>query len=586
MGITTKNYFKAISEVGFENLPEVLKKSHLVIEEKTNNGSDWSIYEDDADVKRVFDLAFEKLFEFIDKKEDLSGTEITETKEATKQESALTEMLVKRFLLLNGKTLQKKEIEGFLNDVKAAIASDMNISKEILLIKTKLSSLVSSMGKSIKFEFSNETKRRMQFALNKFKAKTPPRKPKKNTLSGIEEVQEAKPKQNLMSSIDFANLHFNSIGFTGKWLNLIGDPSPGFTAMVFGRPKMGKSYLCVDFAGYLARNHGAVLYVANEEKLDATLQMKLNDKDVKHENLFVSDYLPEDLSKYQFIILDSVNKLGLSPQDLENLKRKNPGKSFIFIFQTTKDGKFKGANSYQHDVDVVIEVPERGKATQFGRFNQGGEMSVFGDTNQELSGVKKPNKAIRKIEIETELGLPLEELAIEFLNKKEPRENIIKILDHDAASIYDKLIKMLIVKIKSDNALVEVKKVEFTEMDSDNLNHGTAYFKVKLEGIKNELEKVAGEDLYFNYDWQSGVTGFKKSKRKVEVPKKVKEERSDDTNPKYMFSTTATILLVEALNGDVDVNHLVKQELANRGLNKDGKWVGFDEAARIHNVKK
>ena len=73
MRITTKNYFKAISEVGFENLPEVLKKSHLVIEEKTNKGNDWGIYENDAEAKKVFDLTFDKLEEFIDRKEDLSG---------------------------------------------------------------------------------------------------------------------------------------------------------------------------------------------------------------------------------------------------------------------------------------------------------------------------------------------------------------------------------------------------------------------------------------------------------------------------------------------------------------------------------
>ena len=82
-----------------------------------------------------------------------------------------------------------------------------------------------------------------------------------------------------MPSKEFTNLHFNTIGFTGKWLDFIGDPAPGFTAMVFGMPKMGKSYLCIDFAGYLARNHGKVLYVAKEEKLDATLQKKLKDKD-------------------------------------------------------------------------------------------------------------------------------------------------------------------------------------------------------------------------------------------------------------------------------------------------------------------
>ena len=49
----------------------------------------------------------------------------------------------------------------------------------------------------------------------------------------------------------------------------------------------------------------------------------------------------------------------------------------ITHFQTTKEGKFKGANTFQHDVDSVIEVPERGKAVQYGRFNQGGEMPIF-----------------------------------------------------------------------------------------------------------------------------------------------------------------------------------------------------------------
>jgi hypothetical protein len=194
-------------------------------------------------------------------------------------------------------------------------------------------------------------------------------------LNGIDETPQR--GNNLMSSMDFADMEFNSIGLTDKWRELIGDPAPGFTAMVFGKPKTGKSYLCVEFAGYLARNHGKVLYVAREEGLDKTLQIKLNDKNVKHENLFVSDYLPENLSGYDFIFLDSVNKLGLSAQDLDVLRKSNPGKSFIFVFQTTKDGNFRGKNEFQHDVDVVIEVAEKGKAVQFGRYNQGGQISIF-----------------------------------------------------------------------------------------------------------------------------------------------------------------------------------------------------------------
>lgn len=192
-----------------------------------------------------------------------------------------------------------------------------------------------------------------------------------SSLNGIE------VKPSIMNSMDFANMQFETIGLKGKWLNLIGDPSGNFTAMVFGKPKMGKSYLCIDFAGYLARNHGKVLYVAREEGLDYTLQMKLNDKDVKHPNLFISSILPADLSSYDFVFLDSINKLGLAPEDLTRIKAANPTKSFIFIFQATKTGSFRGDNTFQHDVDVVIEVPEKGRAVQMGRFNQGGEMDIF-----------------------------------------------------------------------------------------------------------------------------------------------------------------------------------------------------------------
>ncbi len=617
MRVTTKNYFKAISEVGFENLPEVLQKSHLLIEERTDKGNDWGIYENDAEVKRVFDLAFEKLFEFIDKKEGLSGVndnsiiarakkdaegykhlpldklkmiyrlecdaeledgltdEIkirkpalekaiaekegkTTTKQTMKQESTLAEKFVKRFLLLHSKTIQKTEIEGFLNDVQNAIkekeiTKESILSKEIQLIQSKLLSTVNNMGRSIKVELASDTKRKLQLAVNKLKAKPTPRKPKKESLSGFEEVQEVKPKQNLMNSIDFANLHFNSIGFSGKWLNLIGDPSPGFTAMVFGRPKMGKSYLCVDLAGYLARNHGMVLYVANEEKLDATLQMKLNDKDVKHENLFVSDYLPEDLSKYQFIILDSVNKLGLSPQDLEKLKRNNPGKSFIFIFQTTKDGKFKGANSYQHDVDVVIEVPERGKATQFGRFNQGGEMSIFEDApvgeTEELNGVRKSGK---------NLEVPKKVSNVDTMKKK---AKIIKdwtepeFLNH------------------SDWRDLKLVKKYYDEGDlKQAMNYASRLETIVREEIPSKIWVEIGGELT-----QTG---------KERQMTKDYENRADDINPRFIFSTTSTALLVEALRGDFDLKQVVRRELANRGLNAEGNWVGFDKAAIIHKIKK
>jgi len=196
-------------------------------------------------------------------------------------------------------------------------------------------------------------------------------------LEGVEETETA-PKNTILNSQEVIDLKPDKLNFEGKWLEFIGNPSRGFTAMIFGRPKFGKSYLALEFAGYLARNHGKVLYVAREEGFDDTLQQKLKDKNVVHDNLFVSDYLPANLNEYDFVFFDSVNKLALSPNELEKLERKYPGISFIYVFQTNKDGVFKGAMQFQHNVDSVIEVPEKGLAVQYGRYNQGGQMQIFG----------------------------------------------------------------------------------------------------------------------------------------------------------------------------------------------------------------
>lgn len=184
------------------------------------------------------------------------------------------------------------------------------------------------------------------------------------------------PDDAIVNTMDIVKMRFKSLGFTGKWLRFIGDPAPGFTAMVFGLPKFGKSYLCIDWAGYLARNHGRVLYVAREEKIGDTLSTKIRETKVAHPNFDSVGSLPYDLSGYDFVFLDSVTKLGLSPDDLDELKTEYPEISFIYVFQTTKQGAFRGSNGFQHDVDIVIEVPEPGKAVQYGRYNQGGEMAI------------------------------------------------------------------------------------------------------------------------------------------------------------------------------------------------------------------
>lgn len=294
-------------------------------------------------------------------------------KKAANDEKVLSSVgFIKRYINLNGKIGTKEKARLLLGQINRAYEQKKVTDRDPYIVE------MHEIKKNLEHFLSEKTAKVLEI--------------EKNTLSGLSGIINGCSCQNLngfdgkedtttepmvMNSMDFANIQFNSLGFKGKWLQLIGDPSANFSVMVFGKPKMGKSYLCVDFAGYLARNHGKVLYVAREEGLDKTLQDKLNDKDVKHPNLYVASTIPPSLTFYDFIFLDSVNRLGLKPEDLNRLKAMYPEKSFVFIFQTTKDGKFRGANTFQHDVDSVIEVPEKGKAVQYGRFNQGGEMPIF-----------------------------------------------------------------------------------------------------------------------------------------------------------------------------------------------------------------
>ena len=79
----------------------------------------------------------------------------------------------------------------------------------------------------------------------------------------------------MISSGELLGMDFETIGLSGKYRTLIGDPAPGFSAMVFGLPKSGKSTLCLDLARHLALHHGRVLYCAIEEGFGYTLKEKI-----------------------------------------------------------------------------------------------------------------------------------------------------------------------------------------------------------------------------------------------------------------------------------------------------------------------
>jgi len=187
----------------------------------------------------------------------------------------------------------------------------------------------------------------------------------------------------IMSSSDLMNYQYNKYPFNGKWGEFVGQPSINFHAMVYGRPKQGKSILSVQWAKYLSENFGKVLYVASEEGFSVTLQKKVMEFAMDNNNLDFANFRDFEQiknavnkGKYKFVFIDSVNFIKITPEDVEDIKAENPSTAFITIQQATKNGNFRGSQEFAHNCDIVIRV-EAGMASQQGRFQEPTEMNVF-----------------------------------------------------------------------------------------------------------------------------------------------------------------------------------------------------------------
>ena len=308
---------------------------------------------------------------------------------AQSQKTMLSVTYIKQYISIHGKKDVKDKAKALLSRIKKAIETGKIPEtcpywNDIQEIKSSLESYLGNKSKTPIIS-ENTLNGIMSWAARRHQKKKVAKYLQKiyeaeRGLRGIEPEQETNlndiPEPTVISSSELAGMDFETIGLKDKYRELIGDPSVGFSAMVFGLPKSGKSTLCIDFAKYLAENHGKVLYVAIEEGFGYTLKEKFERLGAIHPNLIIAEKLPDDLTPYQFVFIDSVSKAKLTSQALTKLRKDNPKTAFVFIFHTTKEGNFKGQQDFAHDVDVIVEV-ENGIAKANGRFAIGGKMNIF-----------------------------------------------------------------------------------------------------------------------------------------------------------------------------------------------------------------
>lgn len=287
---------------------------------------------------------------------------------AGSQKTMLSVTYIKQYISLHGRKNVKDKAKALLEKIKKAAESQK--VRKFDSYAGRLESIYEALQNYVSGETTTPTISKSE--LNGLLGLAGISQKKSPGLSG----PEPEPMPEVIRSTDLADMNFETIGLKGKYRELIGDPSVGFCAMVYGLPKSGKSTLCIDFAKHLAENHGKVLYCAIEEKFGYTLKEKIERLQASHPNLFVSETIPDDLSKYDFVFIDSVSRAGLDMDTIRKLRNDNPRTAFIFIYHTTKEGNFRGRNENAHEVDVIVEVAD-GKATGNGRFGIGGEVGVF-----------------------------------------------------------------------------------------------------------------------------------------------------------------------------------------------------------------
>jgi len=184
-------------------------------------------------------------------------------------------------------------------------------------------------------------------------------------LSQLEDIeyheQQTDSLEGLATLGELKQKKFNTIAISPELTKLIGEPETGFAMVVHGSPGQGKSTFTTGLAKDLADYENRVLFIAAEEGFSKSLQQKFSGYESDRVTIgdcrtLVSIKNVLKGNKFDVIILDSVQQLRITPEQLTGLRRDNKSTSFIYILQATKSGHFKGDNSFAHDADVEIKM--------------------------------------------------------------------------------------------------------------------------------------------------------------------------------------------------------------------------------------
>lgn len=192
----------------------------------------------------------------------------------------------------------------------------------------------------------------------------------------IKKVEEFESNK-ITSMQNIAEMKFKLLNFQGKWKDFFGLPQTNFFCVVHGMSGEGKSHFSMQFAKYLAENFGKVLFVSGEEGFAPTFQQKIKLLGADIPNLYAGDIrtgneLLKEVpnNKFHFIVVDSLNNMGIDPEIMRKIRNKFKDSAIIAICQNTKEGKVRGSYEIMHDSDMIVKVADGMAVTIKNRFKE------------------------------------------------------------------------------------------------------------------------------------------------------------------------------------------------------------------------
>ena len=160
-----------------------------------------------------------------------------------------------------------------------------------------------------------------------------------------------------------------TLGFTGRWLDAMGDPEPYGSWIIWGASGNGKTRFAVQLVKYLMSFEGLrIAYNGLEEGMSETYRRDIIDTGLPMEKqsryVFWDGFDYEDMMERlkrkrspNVVVIDSLQYLNITYDQYKELVRKYPKKLFIWIsHESGTEPKGGTAQSIKYNSNIKIRV--------------------------------------------------------------------------------------------------------------------------------------------------------------------------------------------------------------------------------------